>query len=119
MKIKALKGISPEKKELIKNMTSIKDFIRDSYDDEMYLLHICEQWQQEDEENSDEQIEQFINWKKTERDAKHDKVKFWVIDHDLHTHLQNKPAKSVIYYVTNRKIKSEDFYKDLFRKLNM
>jgi hypothetical protein len=127
-KIKTLTRISPEKKELLIDIDSIEDFIQDFYDDDVYLLHICEQWQQEDEENSLKQMRYFINLKKTEdpkpeedtkteQDAKNlKKAKFWVIDYDLHPRLKNKPTNSVIYHATRASIESRDFYKDSLSK---
>jgi hypothetical protein len=111
-----LTRISPDKKELLTDIDSIEDFIQDFYDDDVYLLHICEQWEQEDEENSLKQMRYFINSKKKEQDAKNEKAKFWVIDYDLHSPLKNKPTNSVIYYITRASIKSKDFYKDSLSK---
>jgi hypothetical protein len=115
LKIKTLERISPEKKELITNISSIEDFIEDFYHDDVYLLHICEQWEQEDVANSAKQRRFFINLK---QNTINDRAKFWIIDYDLHPHLQNKPTNSVIYYATNAEIKSRDFRKDSLRKLN-
>jgi len=116
-KIKTLTRISPEKKELLTDIDSIEDFILDFYDNDVYLLHICEQWQKNDEENLLKQMRYFINLKKTKQDTLNEKAKFWVIDYDLHSHLNNnKPTNSVIYYVTRASIKSKDFYKDSLSK---
>jgi predicted nucleic acid-binding Zn-ribbon protein len=145
-KIKTLTRLSPDKKELLTNIKSIEDFIQDFYDDDVHLLHICEQWEQEDEENSLKQMRFFINLKKkeqdakkvqdakneqnatneqdakneqnatNEQDAKNEKAKYWVIDYDLHSRLKNKPTKSVIYYATRASIESRDFYKDSLSK---
>ncbi len=119
IKIKTLTRISPDKKELLTNIKSIEDFIQDFYDDDVYLLHICEQWEQGDQENSLKQMRYFINLKKTEQDAKNEKAKFWVIDYDLHSRLKNKPTNSVIYYVRRASIKSRDFYKDSLSKFSI
>ncbi len=110
-KIERLKRISPKKTELLTNISSIEDFIQGFDDDDLYFLHICEQWQKDEEENSFKQIKYFINLKKTEQDAQNNKAKFWVIDHDLHSNLKDKPKTSVIYYATNGSIISQDFYK--------
>lgn len=56
-KIKTLRRISPEKKELLIDLDSIEDFILDFYDNDVYLLHICEQWQRDEEEDSLKQKE--------------------------------------------------------------
>ncbi|CAF0974258.1 unnamed protein product [Adineta steineri] len=117
-KIKTLKRISPDKKELLTNITSVEDFIQDFYDDDVYLLHICEKWQEEDEENSLKQMRYFINLKKKEQETENSKAKFWVIDYDLHSRLKKKPANSVIYYATKAAIKSKDFYKESLKKLS-
>ena len=115
-KIKTLTRISPDKGELLTDIDSVEDFILDYYDNDVYLLHICEQWQKDDEENSLKQMRYFINLKKTKQDALDEKAKFWVIDYDLHSGLENKPTKSVIYYVTRASMKSKDFYKDSLSK---
>ncbi|CAF1227424.1 unnamed protein product [Adineta steineri] len=117
-KLKTLKRISPDKKELLTKITSIEDFIQDFYDDDVYLLHICEKWQQEGEENSLKQMRYFINLKKSEQETKNNKAKFWIIDYDLHSRLKNKPTNSVIYYATRATIKSKDFYKESLKKLS-
>ncbi|CAF1292280.1 unnamed protein product [Adineta steineri] len=117
-KIKTLRRSSPDKTELVTNITSIEDFIQDFYDNDVYLLHICEKWQQEDEENSLKQMRYFINLKKNEQDTQNNKAKFWVIDYDLHSRLENKPTNSVIYYATRATIKSKDFYKESRSKLS-
>jgi hypothetical protein len=115
MKRKTLERISPEKKELITDISSIEDFLEDFYHDDVYLLHICEQWEQEDAANSVKQRRFFI---KLKQNPKNDRTKYWIIDYDLHSHLQNKPRNSVIYYATNAEIKSRDFREDSLRKLN-
>ena len=115
-KIKTLTRISFEKNELLINIDSIEDFILDFYDDDVYLLHICEQWQNNNRENSLKQIRYFINLKKLKQEQLNNKGKFWIIDYDLHSHLQDKPINSVIYYVTRSTIKSKDFYKDSLSK---
>ncbi len=115
-KIKTLTRISPEKKELLIDIESIEDFILDFYDDDVYLLHICEQWQKDDEENLLKQMRYFINLKKIKQETLNEKAKFWVIDYDLHSRLKTKLTNSVIYYVTRASIKSKDFYKDSLSK---
>ncbi|CAF0787981.1 unnamed protein product [Adineta steineri] len=115
-KIKTLERISPDKKELLKNITSIEDFIQDFYDNDVYLLHICEKWQQEDKENSLKQMRCFINLKKKEQAAVNNKAKFRVIDYDLHSRLKKEPTNSVIYYATRAKIISKDFLKESLSK---
>ncbi|CAF1214702.1 unnamed protein product [Adineta steineri] len=117
-KIKTLKRISPDKKELLTNITSIEDFLQDFYDNDVHLLHICEKWQEEDEENSLKQMRYFISIKKNEQDTENNKDKFRVIDYDLHPRLKNKPINSVIYYATRATIKSKDFYKESLSKLS-
>ncbi|CAF3912063.1 unnamed protein product [Adineta steineri] len=117
-KIKTLRRISPDKKELVTNITSVEDFIQDFYGNDVYLLHICEKWQQEDEGNSGKQMRYFINLKKNEQDTQNNKAKFWVIDYDLHLRLKNKPTNSIIYYATRATIKSKDFYKESRSKLS-
>jgi hypothetical protein len=109
-KIKTLSRVSPKRKELLTHIKSTEDFLQDFYDNDVYFLHICEQWQKDDEENSFKQMKYFINLKKIEEDSQNNKVKFWVIDHDLHSDLKDKPKKSVIYYATNASVISRDFY---------
>ena len=110
-----------EKEKLIminnrKWILNLEDFILNFYDDDVYLLHICEQWQNNNRENSLKQIRYFINLKKLKQEQLNNKAKFWIIDYDLHSHLQDKPINSVIYYVTRSTIKSKDFYKDSLSK---
>jgi hypothetical protein len=106
-KIETLMRVSPKRKELLIHFKSIEDFLQDFYDGDLYFLHICEQWQIENEENSSKQMRYFIHLKETEEDSG---VKFWVIDHNLHLDLKDKPKGSVIYYATNGSIISQDFY---------
>lgn len=115
-KIKTLARLSPEKKELLPHIESVEDFIQDFYNNDVYMLNICEQWQKKDKQNWLKQARYFINLKNTEQDAKNDKAKFFVIDYDLHLHLEEKPVNSVIYYATKGSIKSQDFYKDSLSK---
>ncbi|CAF4055476.1 unnamed protein product [Adineta steineri] len=117
-KIQTLTRVSPDKKELLTKITSVEDFIQDFYDNDVYLLHICEKWQEEDEENSLKQMRFFNDLKKKEQDTENSKAKFWVIDYDLHSRLKKKPANSVIYYATRATIKSKDFYKESLKKLS-
>lgn len=115
-KIKTLTRISPDKEELLTDIDSVEDFILDYYDNDVYLLHICEQWQKDDEENSLKQMRYFINLKKTKQNTQNEKAKFWVIDYDLHSRLKDRPTRAVIYYATRVSMKSKDFYKDSLSK---
>ena len=115
-KIKTLSRISSDKNCLLKQITSINDFIKGFYDNDVYLLNISDQWEIEDDENSFKQMRYFKNLKKVEEETENSKAKFWVIDYDLHGHLENDLDRSVIFYAARSKIKSRDFHRDSLSK---
>ncbi|CAF0811729.1 unnamed protein product [Adineta steineri] len=111
-KINNLKRISPNKNELLEKIHSIEDYIEDYIEDnDIYLLHICEEWVNQNKKNSLKQIKYFNNLKNNEKDNKN--AKFWVIDYDLQSHLVKESTKSAIcYYSRNGSIESRDVLKD-------
>ncbi|CAF4110160.1 unnamed protein product [Adineta steineri] len=116
-KINNLQTISSNKNELLEEIDSIEDYIQDFDDNEIYLLHICEEWLNQNKKNSIKQIKYFNNLKNNEKD--NENVKFWVIDYDLQSHLVKEPAKSVIYYyLRNGSIDSCDVLKDSLSELS-
>ncbi|CAF4110175.1 unnamed protein product [Adineta steineri] len=117
-KINNLQRINPNKNELLEKIHSIEDYIEDYIEDnDIYLLHICEEWLNQNKKNSFKQIKYFNNLKNNEKDNKN--VKFWVIDYDLQPHLVKEPAKSVIYYYSrNGSIESRDVLKDSLSELS-
>jgi urocanate hydratase len=52
----------------------------------------------------------------TKNEANNTKAIFRVIDHDLHSDLDEKPVDCVIYYTKNGSIESYDSYQDSLRK---
>lgn len=84
---------------------SIADFILEFQDKDLYLLHICEQWQTKDKRNWLKQSRYFSTLITTEIDAK-----FYLIDHDFYPDLDEKPDKCVIYWAKHGAIESKDYY---------
>ncbi|CAF4639760.1 unnamed protein product, partial [Rotaria socialis] len=117
LKIRVLKDFQPEK-HLLKEITSIRDILSDLYDKNVYLLHVSEEWETEDRDNSLKQLRFFKGMIKNETiDSA-----FIVIDYDLHhSDLEkdkDKANKCCIYHAAHGKIKSKDYYQDSLKKLS-
>ena len=125
-KIEILKKFE-RKQNLLKEITSIEDMVSKYYQQDLYLLHISENWQTKDKENSLTQLRYFqylINSEKSINDGEPNDTTsnsaFIVIDYDLHRSDleddENKANKCCIYHATRGKIKSKDFYEDSLSK---
>ncbi|CAM4984108.1 unnamed protein product, partial [Rotaria socialis] len=117
LKIRLLKDFQPEK-HLLKEITSIKYILSRLYDKNVYLLHVSEEWETKDGDNSFKQLRLFKSMIKNETiDSA-----FIVIDYDLHhSDLKNdedKANKCCIYHAIHGKIKSKDYYQDSLKKLS-
>ncbi|CAF4203694.1 unnamed protein product, partial [Rotaria magnacalcarata] len=117
-KIEALKKVSPDKSVLLIQIESVDDIILNFYDDDVYLLHICEQWSKKDKRNMLKQMRFFSNLMKTAQEANNKNAIFRVIDHDLHSDLDEKPDDCVIYHATQGSIESRNFWSDSLTKLD-
>ena len=96
---------------LLRDFTSIDDFILNYYDNDVYLLHICNHWERKNKANWYKQLRYFYNLQKmAESMPEVKKPIIRVIDHDLHTDLNKKPSTCVIYHAHRGAIKSEDYY---------
>ncbi|CAF4842861.1 unnamed protein product [Rotaria socialis] len=117
LKIRVLKDFQPEK-HLLKEITSIKYMLSGLYDKNVYLLHVSEEWETKDGDNSFKQLRFFKSMIKNGTDDS----AFIVIDYDLHhSDLENdkdKANKCCIYHAARGKIKSKDYYQDLLKKLS-
>ncbi|CAF4525218.1 unnamed protein product [Rotaria socialis] len=117
LKICVLKDFQP-KKHLLKEITSIKYILSGLYDKNVYLLHVSEEWETKDGDNSFKQLRFFKSMIKNGTDDS----AFIVIDYDLHhSDLENdkdKANKCCIYHAARGKIKSKDYYQDLLKKLS-
>ncbi|CAF3300324.1 unnamed protein product [Rotaria socialis] len=112
-KIETLKKISPDQSLLLTQIESVEDIILDFYDNDVYLLHICEQWSKKNKRNMLKQLRFFSQLKKNYMNDI-----FRVIDHDLHPSLDEKPDDYVIYFATQGSIESYNFWKDSLTKLS-
>ncbi|CAF1367161.1 unnamed protein product [Adineta ricciae] len=72
---------------LFPKATSILTFVSQHHDHDIYLLHISNQWKQNDKTSV-----------------------FRVIDHDLVDNLDEKPDRCVIYHYYHGNIKTKDYY---------
>jgi hypothetical protein len=109
-KIETLKKISPDQSLLLTQIESVENIILDFYDNDVYLLHICEQWSKKNKRNMLKQVRFFSQLKTNDPSGI-----FRVIDHDLHPNLDEKPDDCVIYHATQGSIQSYNFWKDSLR----
>ncbi|CAF1395144.1 unnamed protein product [Rotaria sp. Silwood1] len=106
------KGPNPDL--LPKEFKSIHEFFLNNYHKDVYLFHISNDWEKQDQANWYKQLRFFYSLQKSvETISESKKPVFLVIDHDLHTHLDKKPNTCVIYHGNQGTIKSEDYYHTL------
>ena len=99
----------PNPEILLKEFTSIQDFILRHNNDDVALLNISNEWEQNNKDNWYKQLRYFSDLlQKTLTNEK--KFITRVIDHDLHPKLSMKPDNCVIFYAHNGAIKSRDYY---------
>lgn len=108
----SLEAVEGEEKQpntnvLLKEFTSVQDFILRYYDNDVFLLHISNDWEQSNKANWYKQLRYFCQFLNT-TEAKKPICK--VLDHDLHENLDVKPDTCVIYYARRGNIKSYDYY---------
>ncbi|CAM4842598.1 unnamed protein product [Rotaria magnacalcarata] len=115
-KIETLKKVSPDRSLLLTQIDSIDDIILNFYDNEVYLLHICERWSKKNKRNMLKQM-RFFSQLKTKEPENTNSI-FRVIDHDLHSDLDERPEDCVVYYATHGSIESHDFLHDSLAKLS-
>ncbi|CAF3920669.1 unnamed protein product [Rotaria sp. Silwood1] len=109
------KGPNPDL--LPKEFKSIHEFFLNNYHKDVYLFHISNDWEKQDQANWYKQLRLFYSLQKSvETISESKKPVFLVIDHDLHTHLDKKPNTCVIYHGNQGTIKSEDYYHTLCSK---
>ncbi len=113
-KIETLKKISPDQSLLLTQIESVENIILDFYDNDVYLLHICEQWSKKNKRNMLKQVRFFSQLKTNDPSGI-----FRVIDHDLHPNLDEKPDDCVIYHATQGSIQSYNFWKDSLSKFSI
>ena len=106
----------PNTKILLKEFTSIQDFILRHNTVDVYLLHISYDWEQKDKENWYKQLRLFSEY--LDKSDGNNNLVARVIDHDLHTDLNMKPSSCVIYQAHDGTIKSRDFYSSHCVKLS-
>jgi hypothetical protein len=95
---------------LLKEISSIDDFIDKYFDYDVYLLHISHKWEGKDKANWHKQLRYFINLQKVQMKTDETKSIFRVIDHDLHPDFDEKPETCTIYHAFHGEIKSKDYY---------
>jgi hypothetical protein len=101
----------PNQDLLLKHFTSIDDFILNYYNNDVYLLHISNEWEEKNKANWYKQLRCFFNLQKAaESTTEPKKPIFRVIDYDLHTDLNEKPNTCLIYHAQRGEIKSKDYY---------
>jgi hypothetical protein len=117
-KIQTLKNFNP-KENLLTSISSIEDIIFDLYENDVYLLHISNEWSAKNKEDSLKQLRFFKTLMESNKasggNPAPDSV-FKVIDYDLHrSDLENdqyRADKCCIYYAKNGVIQSKDYLTD-------
>lgn len=106
----------PNAKVLLKELTSIQDFIlrQDSVD--VYLLHISDEWEENSKDNWYKQLRFFFRLL-SGTDGVNKRIAR-VIDHDLHVNLKMKPSGCVIFHAHGGVIKSRDYYRTSWGKFS-
>lgn len=115
-KIKILSEFNTNMKQpnatiLLKNLSSIDNLISNYYDHQIYLLHISNQWIKQDPINWSKQLRCFLQLQETDEKFAVNKPIFRVIDHDLHTHITDRPNSCTIYHANRGTIVSQDFFR--------
>ncbi|CAF3570084.1 unnamed protein product [Rotaria socialis] len=103
---------------LLKTFRSIDDFIQKHYDDNTYLLHISNTWEEQDKANWYKQLRCFKYLYKLGKKDEAKKDIFCVIDHDLHVGLDQKPNSCVIYHAYRGTITTKDYYQSSLIQLS-
>ncbi|CAF0936109.1 unnamed protein product [Rotaria sordida] len=101
---------TPNPTILLKNLKSIDDFVQKYYDNDIYLLHISNEWEEKNRVNWYEQLRCFKYLYKLGQKSEVKKDIFRVIDHDLHVGLDHKPDTCVIYHAHRGIITTKDYY---------
>ncbi|CAF1538217.1 unnamed protein product, partial [Adineta ricciae] len=87
------------------------------YDNDVYLLHICDEWQTKNKQHWPKLLRFLSNLIQTEHETKDSSAIFRVIDHDLHADLDDKPDQCVIFYAKQGIIESRNFYQDSLQSI--
>ncbi|CAF1235595.1 unnamed protein product [Adineta ricciae] len=108
---------TPNPSILLLNMKSIDDLIQKYYDNHVYLLHISNEYEEKTRANWYKQLRCFKYLYKRERKGESKNGIFQVIDHDLHSNLDEKPNSCVIYYAHHGVIQTKDFSQSSLEEL--
>ncbi|CAF1438722.1 unnamed protein product [Adineta ricciae] len=98
----------PNTAVLLREFTSIQDFVLRYNDTDVFLLNISNKWEQDNKENWYKQLRYFCHLMHGTENGKMPITR--VIDHDLHVNLHMKPDACVIFYAHDGAIKSRDYY---------
>jgi hypothetical protein len=109
---------TPNSYVLFTNLKSIDAFVQKYYDNHIYLLHISNEWEENNRINWYKQLRCFKYLYKCEQIGETKNGIFRVIDHDLHDDLDYKPNTSVIYYAHHGTIKTNDYYHTSLSRLS-
>ncbi|CAF0982060.1 unnamed protein product [Adineta ricciae] len=90
---------------------TIDQFINQHHKNEIYLLHITNEWKENDPQNWYKQIRTFGSIYKNQLSNATNQTIFRIIDHDLIPDLAGKLEKCVIYRAHLGKITSFDYYR--------
>jgi len=111
------RSVEDKNELLLKNFSSIDDFIFNYRYHDVYLLHIASEWEQKDKANWYQQLRCFDSLQEdVESLPQSRRPIFRVIDHDLHVDLENKPNTCVIYHAFDGTIVTEDYCYKLLSK---